>query len=445
MIDEQDKYFQKEVVPSFEKENAARMDVVHYEHLDSIGNMLGKYPEAALVKIPFSEGSRLAESELLLPLNRFLTEEELREYRNTYLLTSLAERRGECYFVPRKFETRIMVYRKSKVAWAYARWREHRTAIHEALQPLNGYGLPATYILEQDPGEWDYFDVFAVGWLWANADGGADGAGRVAHRGKRYTATAQRIIDRVYQCGGDSAAVVSLQGEAVSDAFYWEAMYAYAGIYNPRMWEKKWSGSDIWQGFADEEVYLSFMTQLDCFYLHGTGRDGLNGYLSDPEDMGVAIMPRGCSVTLDEQGSVVRRGTHAITTGGWWWGIPAQTPDPRKSYALARHITNTDNQIQECSRFGMIPVRKDILSDMSLLFGGTWISQIYSVSFKQLMHNNRNTVPAHTGIDQIIDTYLDAWFQIVVEQDWSSDGKVPDRNYVKSILQQYADGLSAGE
>jgi ABC-type glycerol-3-phosphate transport system substrate-binding protein len=142
-------------------------------------------------------------------------------------------------------------------------------------------------------------------------------------------------------------------------------------------------------------------------------------------------MPAGCSLELNQKGEVIRKGTKTITTGGWWWGIPKETPDPRLSYALARYITTMENQVKECSNFGMIPVRKEVLTDMQMLFGGQWISQIYEVSFRQLMQNRFTTVPAHPRMDEIGNVYLAAWDDIVVKKNWSADTVVPDREFIK--------------
>jgi ABC-type glycerol-3-phosphate transport system substrate-binding protein len=150
--------------------------------------------------------------------------------------------------------------------------------------------------------------------------------------------------------------------------------------------------------------------------------------------MGVAVMPAGCSVELDKRGNILRVGRSAVSTGGWWWGIPADSPDPRASYNLSRHITSTENQIQGCGRFGMIPVRKDILSDMSMLFGGGWISNIYAVSFEQLMKNRKTVLPSQSGFDRVRDIYLSAWFDIVVRGNWSADRKYPNRQYIADLL-----------
>jgi len=435
MIKAQEEYFGSEIIRGFDKENNAVTQVVHYDNTGEIKNELVKYPrQVSLVKIPFDKSQSLVHDNQLLPLDSFLTEEELKEFRQTFLLTSLGESSGKQYLIPRKYETRIMVYCKSKVADALAVWRTYRDSVSNELRKMNGYGLPATYILEDDPNKWDFYDVYVVGWIWAHTPYNGKFKGRIAHRGKRYSGTSQRIIDRIFECKGDSSQVLTMKGDAVTDALTWEAMYAVS-VYNKRMWEEAWSGTDIWKGFRDGEVFLAFMTQLDCFFIHGTGQDGLDGYLKDPADMGVATMPQGCSATLDKNGTVEREGCKAVTTGGWWWGIPFDSPNPRFSYQLARYITSTKSQLKDCSRFGMIPVRKDILSDMSMLFGEGWITEIYETSFKQLMHNGSAVLPANSNIDKIGNLYLDAWYDIVVGRNWSDRGAFPQWDYIHKILE----------
>ncbi len=438
MIDAQEAYFRESMLSDYDKVGNAELDIVAYGSVDGIEEALKSHKgEAGLVKVPFSEAPALAARNRVLPLNSFLSEKELQEFSDTYLLTTLGKYDGEYCYIPRKLETRIMVYCKSKVADAVSVWRDYRDTLSFELEKYNGQGLPATYLLEDDPNKWDYFDILMVGWIWAHRDYGGARTPRVAHRGKRYSGTSLRVIDRVYQLGGDSSTVLSLAGDAVVDAFHWEAVYASMGVYNPRMWKESWSGTGVWQGFKEGQVFLAFMTQLDCFFIHGTGRDGLNGYLEDPDDMGVALMPRGCSLQLDRNGAPVREGSKAITTGGWWWGVPKETPDPKASYDLARYITSTENQIQECTRFGMIPVRKDILGQMSMMFGGGWITSIYETSFKQLMENKHTTIPANENFDSISEIYLAAWYDIVVGRNWAVAGLLPQRKHIENALVRY--------
>ncbi|MBD3344991.1 MAG: extracellular solute-binding protein [Chitinivibrionales bacterium] len=436
MVENQDKYFRQEVIPPFEKEQNVDIDVISYPEIEKLEEELQKYAgNAGLVKVPFGKSASLIRQNLIKPLNSFLPPDEIKEYTDTYLLTSLSKYGEEYYFVPRKFETRIMVFRKSRVADALAVWRDHKDSIDAALKKINGYGLPAAYHFENDPNKWDFFDIFTCGWVWAHTSYGGKKMPRIAHRGKLYSGTSLRIVDRIFQCGGDSTAVLTMKGDAVADAVHWEAVYAAGGIYNKKMWEEQWSGGGVWKGFESGEVFLAFMTQLDCFFIHGTGQDNLHGYLDNPDDMGVAVMPTGCSVEVDNKGVIVREGRKSITTGGWWWGIPRTAPDPELSYKLARHITNPENQIQGCSRFGMIPVQKSILSDMSMMFGGGWVTEMYEVSFKQLMENKYTMVPSNAHFAEISNLYLEIWSDVIINKNWSSDNSMPEFSYIKKHIE----------
>lgn len=450
MMPDQELYFKDRMLPPFEKLHHANIKVVHYENSDSIEYYMRMYSGTlGLVKVPFDNASSLVKKGLFKRLDSFLGPEELGRFKSEYLLTDLGTDHGKPCLIPRKFETRIMVYSKIRVAEVAGIWKQYDAEINKALKLYNGYGLPQNYALEPDPGEWDYYDFFAAGWIWAHQIYNGTVEGRIGLRGKRYSGTWLGIVDRVFQCNGDSASVVSMAGDPVVDAMQWEAVYASSGVYNAKMWEKGWSGADLWQGFAKGEVFLSFMTQLDCFYLHGTGRDNLAGYFGDPDDMGVALMPKGCSVELSPEREPVRKGRRSVTTGGWWWGIPAATPNPELSYRLATAITSTSSQIQECTRFGMIPVRKDVLGDITMMFGDGWIARIYEVSFRQLMENGNTALPAHPQIAKIGALYLDAWYDIVAGKNWSSDKSVPQREFIRNrlatVYQARAVKILAGE
>jgi ABC-type glycerol-3-phosphate transport system substrate-binding protein len=434
MLKAQEDYFAREIIAGFDRENHAKTIVVPYENTGDLEAEMVKHAgKAAVVKIPFEKSKALIRKNLLKPLDSFLTDDEMKEFRSSYLLTSLGMYGDKQYLVPRKFETRVMVYCKSKVADAISRWRTYKDAVNADMKKINGFGLPATYVLEDDPNKWNFFDVYVVGWIWAHTPYDGKTVPRIGHRGKRYSGTSLRIIDRVFQCGGDSTQVLTMNGDAVSDAFMWEAVYA-SSVYNKKMWEEAWSGTEIWKGFKSGDVFLAFMTQVDCFFIHGTGTDGLEGYLNNPDDMGVATMPAGCSVQLDENGTVIRDGKKSVTTGGWWWGIPATTPDPRLSWTMVKYITGTKSQIQDCSRFGMIPVRKDILADMSMMFGGGWITDIYETSFRQLMQNKYAVLPGDAHLEEIGNVYLDAWYDIVVHKNWAASGDIPQWQYVRQLL-----------
>jgi spermidine/putrescine-binding protein len=437
MIDAQKEYFADELIADFENRYDVDVAVHEYENIDELTEAMSGHDTIDLVKVPFGTEKELIRDDQIVALDAFLSEDEIARYEKDYLLVSFAAHNGRYYFVPRKLETRLTVYLKSKVKDALQRWRYHQKSLDSALALINGGGLPATYRLEEDPGTWDYFDILMLGWVWARTPYNDTLMPRIAHRGKHYSGTAQRLIDRVFQCNGDTAAVMTMETDAVVDAFYWEAVYRALGIFHPAMWRQRWSGSGVWQGFARGDVFLSFMTQVDCFFLHGTVDEEIPGYLQEPDDMGVAVMPRGCALSLDAQKNVTYTGTHGTTTGGWWWAIPRKASDTRNAYTLARFITSRKNQIAGCSRFGMIPVRKDILSDLALMFGGGWITTVYNTSLRQLQHNGHTTLPAHRRFGEIVELYLTAWDDIVVTRNWNYDkDDVPDRDYIARVLEK---------
>lgn len=433
MMDTQENFFRQEVIDSFS--TTVGFEVINYQLIDSLESSLADNAgQVALIKIPFDKSWELVEKGKILPLQNFLSKDELQKYNETFLFTSLGRKQNKQYFIPRKFETRIMVYRKSKVKDALGCWEDFRDSLSQVLATLNGFGLPTSYNLESNPDLWDYYDIFVLGWIWAHREFNGTIQPRIAHRGKKYSGTAHRLVDRIIQCKGNSAQIVTMDGEAVVDVFYWEALYAALGIYNAKMWEERWQGTDIWQGFKNNEVFLSFLTQLDCFYLHGTGRDGLQGYIDDPDDMGVATMPRGCTFQLNEKGFPQSIGSKAITTGGWWWGIPADSPNPKLAYQLAMHIVNNENQVQGCTRFGMLPVRKDVRENMKTIFKEKWIQRIFDISYRQMIYNKSNTVSDHNQYSAICGLYCQAWYDIVVNRQWSQNKSMPDRFYIKKLL-----------
>lgn len=416
MMPNQEKYFENSIIPAFEKENNCKIKIIHFEDMWQIDSLLKAYPNTGLVKTPFEMTRVLEGRGSIKALNDFLQPADIEDMKNTYFLMDLGTMDEKIYFVPRKFESRMLVYLKTKVQDAVNRWVLYEDTIRVILKEYNGYGLPHKYRLENNPDQWDFYDIFVAGYYWAHTDYKGRKGPRVAHRGKRYPGTALRLVDRVYQMGGTSEDVLKMNTEPVIDALEWEALYIKEGIFQPRMWMESWSGSGIWEGFQSGDVFLSFLTQIDCFFLHGAETKDMPGYLSDPDDMGVSVMPQGVSVALDSYGNYLRKGKRSVTTGGWWWGIPQNSPSPVLSYKLARHITTNDNQVEGCSNFGMVPVRKDILGDISLMFGGGWVTSVFDVAFAQLVHNRYTTIPLTDHYDEVGKNYIELWYDICVGQ-----------------------------
>jgi ABC-type glycerol-3-phosphate transport system substrate-binding protein len=433
MMPEQEKYFKENIIAPFEKKNRCRVNLVSYAEIEGVAQAIRDNPKKiVLVKTAFEQTQALEGEGLILSIDSAAGPKLTQEIRDEYFLLQLCTYDNKLYFFPRKFETRILVYLKSKVSEAVIGWGADREAISAMLQAYNGVGLPAGYTLEADPNQWDNYDVLVAGYYWAHKDS-TRLTPKVAQRGRRYSGTCQTLVDRIYALGGSARNVLSMEGEAVVDMFEWEALVAREGIANPKSWEQGWSGLDIWNGFASGEVYLSYMTQLDCFYLHGNYTKEQPGYVDNPDDLGFAVMPLGVSVELDMNGRYVREGSRAASTGGWWWGIPYDSPNPAISVKLAEWILSSENQVKESAQFGMLPVRKDILGDLGLLYGKNWISEVYNVSLKQMVFNKYTTVPLHARYNDLVQVYLDAWTNIVGMGNYGSD-KVGMHRYLKELI-----------
>lgn len=432
MMPEQEKYFRERIIPPFEKKNRCKVEVVSYRETGDLDSSIRKLPgRCALVKTPLEQTRKLVDEGLMMPVDS-VAGQDMAGVQQAYFLLSLATVDGRLYYYPRKFETRIMVYLKSKVREAVMRWGDRSDEIDSVLKKYTGHGLPNDFVLEEDPNQWDYYDLFTAGYYWSREIPGRY-TPKIAHRGKRYSGTAQTLVDRVYQLGGDQGSVMAMEGDGVLDMLEWEALCVKTGIYNPRMWADSLSGAGVWGLFKSGECYLSFMTQLDCFFLHGNYSAEQPGYVANPDDLGFAVMPRGVSLSVDSAGKPVREGRRSISTGGWWWGVPKDTPYRDLSAKLAEWILSPQVQIDESAAFGMIPVRKDVLGDIGLLFGRGWITDIYEVSFKQLIENQFTTVPLIRNYAQLENLYLDAWYDIAVSGNCGQDGTV-SRDFIRNRL-----------
>ncbi len=433
---DQQTFFQNKILPQFERQNRCRIQIVTIKDSQSVEQALAGAPaDLGLVKIPFSDSRTMAQSKKLTALDTLLPYSGFKNLDQELLLTSLGKFEGKQFFIPRKFETRLIVYRKSKVNEALSSWRQLKSLIDNSLKKVNGFGLPANYILEDNPEQWDFYDIFVLGWFWGSREYNGKLSPRIGHPVIDDKGLALRQVDHVVQFGADSTAILHMRGESVCDMLHWEAVYSALGIYNPQMWKQNWGKSDLWEAFGKDEIFLSYLSQGDCFYIHGTAQDSIFGFLDDPEDMGVATLPRACSVELDSRGMPLREGTKSVMTGGWWWGVPASSPNPVLSIKLADYLSCNQVQMKECASFGMIPVRKDVLSFMPIMFGDGWVTQVYNTSFHQLMNNGQTVVAGDQETKSIFQLYREVWNE-VVGGNWSQDKLFPNRGYISKLIEE---------
>ena len=437
MMDIQDLWFRQKI-EEFEKQNQVKLNVVTFDQIEDVKGMIDLEMKTGgrrigLVKTAKEMLFPLVDENLMLPLEEIVDSDQLANDFSEYLplAVSGAEVKGKVYYIPRKLETYLLFYLKSRVKDALQNWEKQKDRINKIIKIANGFGLPEDYELEEDPGRWDYYDLTVLAYYWAHYPYQGLNIPRMAHRGKRYAGTVNEMATRIFQLGGSTNDLLEMDTDPVIDFFQWESFFIESGLYHPSMWEKGWSGGDIWRAISDGQVFLAYMHQIDLFFLHGGSDPTMLGYLSDPEDMGVATMPRGTSLELAHDGKPLREGFHKSNFYGWWWGIPVTSPDPLLSYKLARFITSYQNQIEECTRFGMFPVRKDILDNIENAFDSEWKRRIFEVTKAQFEKGTEST-PDVSQWPQIQKNYLDAWYDIAVNQ------RNTERETISQRLEKYA-------
>jgi ABC-type glycerol-3-phosphate transport system substrate-binding protein len=446
MMAPQEKWFRQNVIAPFAQQNNCEIDVRTFANMWEIETILdleskNSKPSIGVVKVNFEMTRVLVGKKLLQPIDSVVAVDSLEmdkaEYHPLALALGIVD--SKLYYVPRKLETRIMIYLKSKVQDAVDGCTKYRADITQALKEHNGYGLPANYTLEADPNEWDYFDIFVAGYYWSQTPYQDIKMPRVAHRAKKYEGTALGLVDCGYQLNASRSDILKMNTDPVVDVFEWEAVYKKHGIFNPGMWEEQWDGGNIYNAFKDGKAFLAIMQQIDCFSIHGWGTVDMPGFLADPDDMGVAISPRGVSLEIDKSGNPARIGTKKATTGGWWWGIPRTAPDPLLAYHLIKWITSHEIQAKESSNFGMMPMRKDILNNLNRTFEQGWVGDVFLTSVRQLDINEYTTIPLVKGYDQLGRTYIAAWYDMVADGNWGPEknGKVSRAHIAKLLTEQY--------
>jgi hypothetical protein len=435
MEPDQRQYLKNTLLYGYEKKTAIKVNVFDYKNADSLEEYLKKYSgRVNLVEVPLEKSDVLARKGFFKPLDSFLTSEELRFFNDNFLLGSFGMVSNRPTLIPRSFETPVLVFSKSKVADALKAWSENKEIVAQNLKTYNGLGLPAGYKLEDDPSRWDMYDIAVIGLLWTK---GANGGSRIAHVSRKNAELFSFIEGGVYRCGGDSLAVMGCRGDALYDFLHWESVLSRCGVYNQKMWDKGWGRDELMGAYVNGDIYCMILTLGDCFRLHGTGHAERRSMLQNPDDLGLALLPQGCSVELDNNGNVIRRGSRGVATKSTWWAIPYNASSALMSYRLAKYLSDTLQHVAEVSRFGKIPVRKEVVDTMDTLIKDPWIKKGLEVSLQQIVHNAECIVSDRLYSQMYINLYIDIWYGMIVAQNWApQNGGVPERGYIQTAIEQ---------
>ena len=432
----QQAFFQDRILKPFEKKHNCVIEVRAYEDPLDLPELLARPGDTLdLINPPLEMTRSLAGRNLVAPLEEIVSPKELADMRKEFFLMDLGRIKDRYYFIPRYLETPLLVYLKPQVAEAVQYWELRRDEINRALMKYNGRGLPRNYQLEKDPGQWDAFDLFVAGYYWKNKEIRGQKRGRMSLGPLFSHGTPNSLMDKAYQGGAAADGILRMGDEAVLDMFQWQAAAIREGTLNPSLIRSRWSEEQTWQAFQSGELFLSEATQMEAFFIHGNGTPQLPGYLASPEDLGLSIMPRGASLQLDAQGQPVRMGRRSVATRGWWWGISRRSRDRALAYRLARYLSSTEIQIEECTAFGMIPVRQDLLGELGLMFGGGWMSEVFSSAAQQLVENRYTVLPLLEEFPEISRNYQEAFQETCVaganrKGGFEDIGKILEERYI---------------
>lgn len=404
--------YRTRILEPFEKKFNCVVDLRTYDDPAQLPQLLTTGDTVDLVDPPLSMTRSLVGRGLIAPLDEVVTPKELAELRKEFFLMDMGSVQGRTYFLPRYLETPVLIYLKSQVAEAVQYWDFRKDEINRVLARHNGKGLPRNYVLERDPSQWDYFDLFVVGYYWSAKEVQGQKRGRMALGPLGSPSTPQSLMDKAFQSGAAQDALLRMNDDAVVDMFQWQSVMIKEGILNPSLVRTRWDEAGIRQGFQGGELFLTEATQMEAFLIHGNATPEMPGFLANPEDMGVALMPKGVSMQLDARGAALREGRRSVGTRGYWWGVTKQSRNRGLAYKLAHYLSNTGNQILESSSFGMIPVRQDLLGELGLMFGGGWTSEVFQTASRQLVENRFTVVPLIEEFTDLGANYLAAYGEI---------------------------------
>jgi hypothetical protein len=319
--------------------------------------------------------------------------------------------RGAVQYVPATLSTPLLFWSKARVADAVGNWEQARPRIAAALERVNGVGLPRGYRLEENPADWDTYDVAVVAAYWASRPYDGLTGPRVAHAASGEAA-ALDLATRAYSLGARREELLALDGVPLRDALAWESFFVRERLYHPAMVGEGWKPRDLLTAAAQGQVFLGWLDSAHLFRLHGTGARGLEGFLRDPTDLGVSRVPRGVSLDL-ERGSVARAGDPIAALSGAWWAIPRTAPDAKLAAELAQYLAGREFQQEWARAFGHLPARLDLLAEIDLVFVADWQFAIARVAKKQAIDSGR-ALPSAARWREVERGLVGAWREACV-------------------------------
>jgi hypothetical protein len=231
------------------------------------------------------------------------------------------------------------------------------------LKTENGFGLPNDYVLEENPNEWDLYDIFVIGYILANEEYGKEKNGRIFAK---------------------DAFSPELYGEETEATLLWEKYFVANNILNKISYSQE-SPLQSYLAIKNGDIFMAYFSQNDCFnVVEGTDESRMLPYISDLSDVGVALVPSLASFSLDKNGNLVKSMRRIFSINGFGWGIPESVKQKELAYLLIQYLNNRNHNTKESIRFGAIPVREDVLLNMRNIYDERWLGEGYATAIYQI-------------------------------------------------------------
>ncbi|MBI2372804.1 MAG: hypothetical protein HYV07_02275 [Deltaproteobacteria bacterium] len=424
----QEAWFRAETLARFERETRRQVSVRDYRDETDVVAELSGSAAVDVVKVESVMLRPLVELGLLTVLDRpssgqrsvALSETLARDMDPVALaLGTVPDLVGKRTFgAPRKLETHLLLFRRSRVQEAAELAEGMLPELQAELERLAGARLPAGYALEPDPSSWDVFDVLVAGFVWSRSSERGTKAPRVMLRSYPYVGTVVRLLDAVAGSTVDGAPELAASTSMI-DVLEWEALFRELGIYHPRMTDRDAivSGREIVEAFGRGEVFLTETHTLDARLL----------WTSEGSDVGVSVLPRRVSLALDNTGTPLRVGTRRAHVRGWVWAIPKNAPEPDASRALISHLVSANESTEETRAFWIQPARRDVVMP----------TEISDVVAAQMRENGGLSLPSFASVEsyeRFRDKLVGAWWEIIAERNYLAGGMI-SRTKIKRILE----------
>jgi hypothetical protein len=423
MFPAQRDWIRQELFTQFEKQHRCRVEIVEFNNTSELVTMLER-GEADLAKVDSVHAPVLVEKGLLVKAFDLGQKVDPVAFNELYAaLRPEAIRLGtystitgnHLFLVPRKLETNVLAYRRSRVRMAALRFPALRGMLDARLQLALGHGLPATYQLHPDPAHWTTWDLLAAAFTWAQTPGPR---GKAPGWGVRW----EHLLELAVRAGAPASQPWGMS-DAMLDVFEVLAMLRELDAVQL---STDADSTQAWRLLGGGELAAYMANQVDVGFIVGNA-NATPRLIEDANDLGVAPLPRLHGLELVGPS----RESGALITG-WGWGVPRNARQPELAFRLALFMLTREHHQAEIERFPLLGVRTDIKPT------GQLAQELDRLGLAQFRQGGRLLAwPSRPGdIEQALRRIERAYRELIVERGYRGPGRPVDRARLGARLRE---------